>query len=539
MPFAPVFSVAVPLIGLLTLVVVARVPRLRPCRRFIVPAAAGLSFIGVCFAPLGFSRAVVLYRLQPSIFFGAFPSFLAESGVWLLALAFSCAVVAGALVQMGRVAEPRFSLGVSTLGMLAAGLTGLWGENLLVVLVAWACFDLAWGLGAAAAGLPARRVVLGVGVNGLATVALWAGALVVEGGGGGLSWRLMAPTGLGGDLLLAAGALRLGLYPLHLALPVESRERLPGAAVLLLGPLLGWGLLAQLAVAGGGVFAAGPWLEGLAATTFIGGGLLAWTCNGVRKGWPWASLAVVGEVLWAALRVGDGALSVLAAGGAAWVLGVTLLQLGRGLALDALWWVAASFVGGMALLGAPLTLGLVPSALLTGSLVRPFTVGGAVVFLLGQGLLTAAVARRALRPALGGWPAGPLSVAARAAGLALPVLLLLVGGVHPPLLTRCEGGRSLVGLLTGAGIGWGLWLAGTIAGAVLFWQERRFRQQLEPLLGLVHDFLRLEWVLFLALDSLARAAVFLGTVADMVEGPGAILWALAVFFLVLLALVGR
>lgn len=540
MPFASIFSIAAPLTGLVALLVVVRVPRLRPYGRFAVPAAAGLSLIGVLFAPLEPTRVLILARWQPSVFFGAFPALLAGPGVWPLALAFSCAVVASALVQVGRVAEPRFTLDISMLGMLAAGLAGLWGENLLMLLAAWASFDLAWGLGGLATGLAAPKVTMGAAVNGLASVALWAGALAVE-GGGGLSWRLMDPSGLGCNLLMVAALLRLGVYPLHLTLSAEEGQRLPGALPQLLGPILGWGLLVRLAAGGCAALAAGGWWEGLAAVTYVGGGLLAWTRAGRGKGWPWMSLAAVGAVLWAAQRAGEAAAPVvLAIGGAAWVLGITLMYLGRGYDRAAPWWSVASAVGGLALLGAVPTLGVVPAAFLAGSLVAPFSVWRSLVFLLGQGLLSAAVARRVLRAAPAEESAGPLHVAARGAGLALPAALLVVGGIHPALLLPVAEGLSLVQLLTRPGIvAWGLWLAGVAAGGALFWVGPRFRRRLGVVPGLVHDFLRLEWALRLVLDGLASVSTFLGAVADVAEGPGAILWALATFFLVIVALMGR
>ena len=129
-------------------------------------------------------------------------------------------------------------------------------------------------------------------------------------------------------------------------------------------------------------------------------------------------------------------------------------------------------------------------------------------------------------------------MAARGAGVALPTLLLLVGGVWPALLVPSA--RGLSGLLARPGlVGWGLWAVGVGMGGALAWWERGFRRRVEPVLGLLHDILRLEWVIRLVLDSLARASAFLGAVADVVEGPGAILWALAIFLLFLLVVVGR
>lgn len=536
MLFAAVFSVAAPLVSLSILLAAVFFPHSRPYRRFIVPAGAGLSFIGVLFTLLEPAQVTILSRWRPGIFFGSSPALLAGPEVWLLAVGLCGAVLAGALVQLGRVAEPPFTLGISTLGMLAAGLVALWGENLLTVLLAWCAFDMAWGLGMLAGGLPVRRVMLGAGLNIVATTVLWAGALTIEGRGGGLSWSLMDARGLGGDLLLIAGLLRLGLYPLHLALPTGNRRGLPGAAPLLLGPALGWGVLARLSVLAGGAITAGPWLEGIAAATFVGGGMLAWTRIGADDGWPWVSVAVVGEVLWAGLLAGDAALPVLEAGGAVWLLGITLLYLNEGLNRAAPWWSVGPFLGGLALLGALPTLGWASVAAISGSLLTPFLGGRVLAFLLGQALLTAGVARRLMRAAQERAGAGPLFTAARAAGIALPVILLLGGGIGRGMLLYEEG---IARLLAWPGLaGWALWGAGTGLGVLLFWQENRLRQS-GPIFGLLHDVLRLEWVANLILSSLERLSSFLGEVADVIEGPGAILWALAIFLLGLLAMVGR
>ena len=501
-----------------------------------MPAVAGLSFVIVLFAPLDPLRIAVLSRWQPSIFFGGIPALWGDFAAWPLAVGFSCAVLSSVLVQLGRLPQPRFSLGLSVLGMLATGLGSIWSENLLMLLLCWAGFDLAWGLGAAAADLPARRVTMGVGLGALATVALWAGALAVDARGGSLSWLLMDLSGPGRDLLWAAAALRLGLYPLHMALPVERTEGPPGAASLMLGPVLGWALLLRLAEVGGSQLAVTSWAGWLAGATFLAGGLLAWLRGGSGAGWPYASLAAAGGVLWASLVAGDAAAQVLAAGGASWVLGVTLLHMSRGMERAAPWWSVAPIMGGLTLLGAPLTWGLVSTIYLLGSPVAPLTVGRAVVFLFAQGLLTAAVAHRVFRPAPTEEPIGPLHKAARAAGLILPAALLLIAGLRAVFRFPALGAPSLAGRLAWPGaVGFVLWLAGLALGGVLYDQERRgFRQRMEAMLGLLCDLFRLDWLWRLLLASQARLVAFLSAVADVMEGPGAILWALAIFLLVLL-----
>lgn len=536
MSFALRLSIIAPLFGLLVLLIAARIPLFQPYRRFVVPAAATLSLLGVLFVPLEPARVVLLSLWQPSAFFGASPMLLAEPGLWALALAFSLAVTSGALVQASRAPQPRFFLGLSALGMLAAGLAGLWSENLLTMLIAWTGFDLAWGMGALAVRLPERRIALGVGINGLATIVLWAGALLVEGRGVGVSWRLLDAGGMGGVMLMVAGLLRLGVYPFHLALPAEEGWSLPGAVSLLMGPVLGLGLLTQLATSGSDVFVSAAWAEALAIATFVGGGALAWTRSRPGGGWPWASLAALGGVLWASLHA-EATAAVLSVGGAAWAAGTTLLYLHRGVEKRAPWWSVAAGLGGLALLGAPLTAGWVATSPLTAFLSDAPTAGRVVGFLVGQALLTNAVVRRVLRPAAPDEPVGPLSTAARAAGLALPALLL-VAGVFPRLLAADVSALALPRLLTAPGfLGWLLWAVGSALGGALAWWERRFRQRAEAVLGLLHDLLHLEWAARLVLDSLGRLSAFLGAVADVVEGPGAILWALAIFLLVLLVIV--
>lgn len=548
MPFAPVFAVAAPLLGILALLVAACFPLLRPWRWLVVSTSAGLSLLGVLFVPLESVQASVFSRWQPSVFFGTPPALLAPPEMWPLAVALAGAVAGSVLVQQSRVPQPRFPLSLAALGVLAAGLAGLWGENLLTVLMAWGTLDLAWAAGGLAAGFPVRRVAMGVGLNSLATLTLWAGILFVERQAGGVSWQIANPVGMGGDLLAVAALLRLGVYPFHFALPAEGEQGPAGAAPLLLGPFLGWGLLARLARLQGGWPIAWPWLETVAVATWVGGGLLALTRPGAGGGWPWTALAAVGSLLWGSLRAGEQSPAVLVLGGAAWTLGVALLHLAPGTrraSRSSVPWLAgggtaAGALGGLALLGAPLTPGLAASAALIGSLAASLTWPETLVYLLGQALLTGAVARRVLRPAQEEeWP-GALYDAAQAAGLILPVALLLTGGVCPVPTVPAPGLAPLVRWLVQPGpAGWGLWAGGTLVGIALFRIQHRFGQRLEQALGLLHDLIRLEWVFRLALNSLDRGIAFLGAVADVIEGPGAILWALAIFFLILVTMAGR
>jgi len=159
---------------------------------------------------------------------------------------------------------------------------------------------------------------------------------------------------------------------------------------------------------------------------------------------------------------------------------------------------------------------------------------------VGLGMLVTAIARRILRPALAEESPGPLFEIAYGAGLGLPFLIALLGGFFPRLMSPSRPALSLFQLLALPGIGgWLLWVVGVAIGIALSWTTLRLRKRWETGLELAYDFLRLEWIWGLALDTGAQAAAFLGVVADVIEGPGAILWALAIFFLILQAFVGR
>lgn len=517
MPFAPTLALTAPLSGLLALLIVAYVPRLRPYGRYIAPLGAGLSLLGVLFTPLETVRPFLISRWQPLPLFGTFPVLLADQPVWPLALAWVAAVAGSALVQMARPQLLRIPIGGAVLTILALGLGALWGENVLTVLLAWAGFDLAWGIGMAVAGLPAERVVWGTGAGMVATVCLWVGALFLEKSGSGLSWPQMIPAGWGETILLIAALVRLGVYPFHLTVPAEMPRGRPLAVPLLLEPVLAWGLLVRMSAQAGVEIPATFWLEIITAGTFAVGGFLAWAAQDPNRRTIWIGMAAAGGVLWAGLRTHNAAVAAWTAGGAIWVLGLTLLHLGRGWDRKMWQWTVASAIGGLALVIAPLAVGGI------ASLSRPL---GIAVFVIGQALLTAAVLKDILRPMTEEERLNILPDIAHAAGLIVPVLALLLAVGAAPRIAPSS-------------IGWIAWAVGTLAGGGLLWTERHWEmlglQAMRKLSGTLSQ----EWAGRLAASSLGRLTAFLEAVADIAEGPGAILWALATFLLILVVVMGR
>jgi hypothetical protein len=158
--------------------------------------------------------------------------------------------------------------------------------------------------------------------------------------------------------------------------------------------------------------------------------------------------------------------------------------------------------------------------------------------LCGYGLLTAALVRRLILPGAKEDPR-PLEITVRAAGLLTASIPLLVAGILPALLS--EGvSASFVSLVARAGVlGWALWISALASGVLIVWAESHFRRAIEPFLGLLHDFISLDWAWRLFLGGLGNVVQLSQNVAELLEGAGAVLWSLAIFVLLLLILMGN
>lgn len=537
MPFSPIFALVVPLTGAGILLLMRLLRPLRRYTRFVAPATMALTLLGVLATSLEPLRTIPLSLWRPSVFFGTFLALRPDGLIWPLAVAATCATTSAALIQLSRRTEPHFVLVFSALGFLTATLGSLWAENLLTVLFFWGCFDVTWALGMMAIDASPRRVAISLGTTMLATATLWAAAMLIKTNGGSLTWQLIAPQGLSRTLLLAAGLLRLGLYPLHVTLPVGISRSAPAAAHLFLGPVLGWGLFLRLTTAVGLSLADPMWLSTLGLVTLAAGSLLAWTRSVASEALPWAALAATGATLAAATFAGNAAPVVLASGGTTWILGVTLITLANGLDRSAPWWTVGPLLGSLALVGTPITLGLMINSHLIGG--EPASTAQRLVIVLGQAMLVAGLARRILRPPLPRGGDRPMEIAARAVGFALPSLLLLFGGMIPARLFRGLDAPSLSQLLSSVSLpGWGGWLLSMVMGGALVWLGSRFRKRIEPALDLLFDLFSLDWMLYTLIGGLDRATSFLREVAELIEGAGAVLWAVSILLLALLALVG-
>jgi formate hydrogenlyase subunit 3/multisubunit Na+/H+ antiporter MnhD subunit len=535
MPLFPVLAIILPLLGAGGAMGLSLLPRARPYARYVALTAVGLTtiliFASRWMGPVGMTTS--LWR--PSLLFGAALVLQSDVAMQPLALALALVTCSAVLVELSRTENPHPRLTATLLALLVAGFVALWSANVLTTIISWAVYDLLQAAGHVAAGSSARTVIRGLVLGSLATVLLWGGALLSEGGAGSDLWPLVTLDGAQLTLWVVAGLLRLEAYPFHLI----ARDDL-GAVSLLLGPTVGWGLWLRLVLANGGSLPGGTGVLIAAAVTLGVGSFLAWSCEDPRHTLRWVGMGVTGAVLLAAGLAGESAAAVVVAGGLAWALGVAVLFLSDGLqregeATGATWWSIPSLVGALALLGTPLTLGFVADATLLGGLTRGAGTGWGVAFFAGNLFLVPSLMRRLLLSSSSPLPNRRGLFVARGIGLGLLALPLIVAGLHPPLFIGSVLSPSLGALLALPGLaGWLLWAVSLAGGGVLAWQDEALRPKIELLLIGVHGVLCLEWFYDALVGALDRGLNVLRLADEVVEGAGTLLWSLLLFLLILL-----
>ena len=325
MPLLPILTIILPLLGAGGTLGLSLVPRVRPYIRYVALTATGLATILVL-AIRWMEPVVMIPSLwRPSLLFGAALVLQSDASMQPLALALALVTCSTLLVNISRVEDARPQLTATLLALLAAGFVALWSANILTMTISWAIYDLLQATGHVAAGGSTRAAIRGLIMGGLATLLLWGGVLLSDGGAGSELWSLMTLSGAPLTLWAVAGILRLGVYPLHLAAPDDL-----GAAPLFLGPIVGWGLWLRLVAANGGSLPGGTWVLIVAAVTLALGSFLAWSCRAPRHVLRWVGMGVTGAVLLAAGLAGKSGAAVVVAGSVAWALGVAVIFLKNG-----------------------------------------------------------------------------------------------------------------------------------------------------------------------------------------------------------------
>jgi hypothetical protein len=182
----------------------------------------------------------------------------------------------------------------------------------------------------------------------------------------------------------------------------------------------------------------------------------------------------------------------------------------------------------------------VSEAILMGELTKGDHPEWGVAFFIGRLFLIPSLARWLLSPSPFSLPSQRWRLVVGGMGLGLPALLLIVAGLHPPLLIHGVSSLSLGALLTRPGLmGWLLCALPLAGGGVLIWQEGNLRPKIELWLNAVYDLLRLEWLYELLVGALERGLSVLRVADEIVGGAGALLWSWVLFLMLLLIWSGR
>ncbi|MDW8327283.1 MAG: hypothetical protein RMK99_12005 [Anaerolineales bacterium] len=513
--------------------------------RFQYPATV---MLGVAL-PAGLSVAALFFWLPakatlsewaPASLFPAGLSLAVTPLRWLMALNLMALTLAAALTGLARPGGPRIIARGSMLLLTFGGLGALFADNVITVIMAWAGLDFIYFLILI---LVARgegvqpQAVLHLTFNSLGTLSLTAAAILISPIPSLSGLMTLPQTAL---LATLAAAFRLGLFPLHLGLPVEVDVR-QGLGVLLrlIPPLVAFAAVAELAQAGFPE-SVRPWLTvfGIAAM-LVGAGQL-WLSDVTRSGLTFIVIAQSGLALLLGLWGGTQAPLAVTLQGCALALGGGLLYLSNGFDDQERYWALFSGVGAAALLGLPLTAGWAACATLYGTWLLSedpaLWLALAGVF-VAQILLAGGLWRVIFWPGepIEGGPPGRIGY-----GLGLGLLAVLVLGL----------GIGLGGIATWSATTPGQsWQPGTpqslltavMALAVVamgfgLWRfEHVARPGTETASAWLMALLRFDWLYRLAWSVIRVVETIAFNVAAVLEGEGALLWAAA--FVVAVALV--
>jgi len=524
-----------PLIPILCLLAGALFVELGTLARFrwlslIAVIATGAATVALLLLMPRLPATVVVLDWRPVTAFGSTASLRVDGTAWLLGLALLIAGFSVALVWLAAPGQSPPAARGLTLTMLAVGLGSIFAANILTVALCWGMLDALFCLTLLAHGGPTsgRRAQLALGINGLATLAVWIVAALIEQDHLSPYWHLLLLPPTARILMGLAAALRLGLYPLHIWQPVELIGESDRSILLYLTPAMaGLALWARLAVIQG--LPEGNLWPAIALVTALIGGALAWIQPDPGESLPHLALGCGGMLILTA-TIGKTP-AALAAGSASWLLGLTALFVGRSFARGATGWLWAipAALGVATLAGLPPTLGFASrAAFYQGASSGPIWIF--ILAIVAEILLISAMLRRLLTPDATSLPQSALARIGYIVALIVAAAPVIVLGVIPS-----PAAAPMTGLSAMAWIGWAAPLAG---GAVLVITIERLRPRIHQWEIAASQVLRLDWLysLFLNLTrGVARGGLWL---ADVLEGDGAFLWMFLILALVLLYLRG-
>ncbi len=454
------------------------------------------------------------------------------------------------------------------LALLAAGFSFVFSANLITLCASWVVFDLAFlwalaasggggsrttspprrcpelveGLGGTKGGQPMRTVPRVLNLSCLACLSLLAAALLLGQSDAGLSLRPSSISVPIWGLILLSAVMRLGLYPLHLWIPIGVEAGLPARSLLHLTSVsAGLYLLARLSAwAGVGL----PYWQALTiagSLAFFIGALLAWIEADLGKTLSFTMISQVGYTVASLAIAKPPTVVIVLSSSLNLVLCLGLLFLSQDRSeLGSLWARAATGLAMASLMGVPLTLGFVGRWYLYHFLLAGGNLAFLALSLLAETFLFAALLRMWSALSIRVFPpefAYERSFVVGAALLAAPIFIL---GLYPPVLQSLITAASfptLADLLhSTAIIQWAALFVPLLGGYMLQRHRHRIFDPVELLWLRLATALRLEWLYGLISQIIDGAAGALRIAGMVSEGGGYLGWIVVVGLLAFLFL---
>ncbi len=548
-------SVAIPIVvllaGALALLLLNRAagPRNRSPLTLVI---VGMAFLALLTLARDLSANTTISRWRP--FLGSELAYHVDGLAFLFATLMALVGLATITPGLGCSEYSEGSSHATLLALLAAGFSFVFSANLITLCTSWVIFDLAFlwalaasdrgesgttsppGLGGTEGGRLMRIVPRVLNLSCLACLSLLAAALLP--GDDGLSLRSSSISLPVFGLILLAALMRVGLYPLHLWIPIGVEGRMAARALLHLVPVsAGLYLLARLSVWAGGVlslskgggFPYGQALIIAGSLAFLIGAVLAWVEADPGKTLSFVMISQVGYAVASLAIAKPPTIVAVLSSSLNLVLCLGLLFLSQNRSeLGSLWSRAATGLAMASLAGVPLTLGFAGRwhlyhFLLTGGNPAFLALGLLAETVLFAALFKvwAAISIRVFPPEF----AYQRSSVAGAALLAAPVLIL---GLHLPALRplmEASPFPTLADLLRSTTMAqWAVLFLPLLGGYLFQRHHRRIFDPVETLWLKLAAVLCLEWLYGFLGQIAGGVAGALQIVGRVSEGRGYLGW---------------
>ena len=500
-------------------------------------ALAAIALLAVPDLPV---RETLISSWQPTSVFGTPVALRVDRVGWLIALVAILACGATALAGVAYPGQRRFAPRALALGTTAGLVAAAFSANVLTLALAWGLFDAFFVIAVLMHGdesSAGRRAAFTVGFNIAATLCLWIAALAINQENESQYWHLTHLSEQASQFLALAAVLRLGLYPFSQWLPAE-REDAPGRVVLLyvLPPLAGLHLLIRMASVDAPPLA--PAAIWLAALSVLAGGALSWWRGGSRDALPYLSLSTLGTVVLAgvAARPPITPQAVLSSGAISWALAIVTLSLNHGFHRRALWWSFGQALAVATLIGIPASAGFAVRTSLASATASSGNVLLLICVVAGETLAFATMARLLTTSSRSRIPRSWREIASHALAIVLaalpPFLLPAIArqafpAIAPPAFAVALPNLGVLGVA--------IFILPIALAVILEWlrRERRFEMHID-----LARLISLDWMYHLIFRLTNVAAIALNRISAVIEGEGAVVWALLILVAVYVVVTG-